>query len=158
MQRAGSDSVKIGNNFSADAAEPIEIEMGVADFERIEGPFNETKVAGKSFVALKKFEETANAAIAMRGEDTGHVGVEVGRGTVKADEGHGEADHGVAIECAEDLAAGLMGDDEGDVGFGFEFGFAPDFALDFDAAMEVGECGAFADLDVGGHGRVESLQ
>ena len=157
MKRTGSDSIKIRNDFAADAAESIEIEMSVADFERVKGPLNETKVAGKSFVSLEKFEEPADAAIAMRGQNTGHMGVEVGRGTVQADEGHGKADHGVAVEGAENLATGLMGDDKGDVGLGFKIGFAPDFTLDFDAAVEVGEGGAFADLDVGGHGEVDSL-
>jgi len=163
MERAGSDTVKIGNDLAADATETIEIEMGVAGFERIESPFDETHVAGEGFFALEKFEETADAAIAVGGDDGGHVRVEIGSEAVKADERHGEADHGVAVESAEDLTAGLVGDDEGDVGLGLEIGFAPDFALDFDAAVKVREGGAFADLDVGSHGRraekrVDSLQ
>jgi len=99
----------------------------------------------------------ADAAIAVVGEDAGHVGVEIGGAVADADEGHGEADHFVVIESAEDLAAGLVGDDEGDVGFGFEVGFGPDGALESDAAVEVWEGGEFANLDCGGHGRrVES--
>ena len=58
----------------------------------------------------------------------------------------------VAIEGAEDLAAGVIGDDESDVGFGVEFGFAPDLAGDLDAAVEFVERVEMADGDVGGHG------
>jgi hypothetical protein len=49
----------------------------------------------------------------------------------------------------------LVGDDEGGVGFGFEVGFIPDLLLEFDAAVEVGEGGAFADLNVRTHWKIE---
>jgi hypothetical protein len=80
------------------------------------------------------------------------VGVEIGNVVVEADDGFGEADEGVAIEGAEDLAAGVMRDDEGDVGFGVEVGVAPDLAGDLDAAVEFVEGVEVADDDVWGHG------
>jgi len=45
MERAGSDAVEIGDEGAGDGAEAIEIEIGVADFERVEGPFDEADVA-----------------------------------------------------------------------------------------------------------------
>lgn len=80
------------------------------------------------------------------------MGVEIGNVVVEADDGFGEADEGVAIEGAEDLAAGVMCDDEGDVGFGVEVGVAPDLAGDLDAAVEFVEGVEVADGDVWGHG------
>ena len=91
-------------------------------------------------------------AVAMGGENAGHVGVEIGSVAVEADEGFGEADESVSIEGAEDLAAGVVGDDEGDVGFGVEIGIAPDFLGDLDAAVEFVKGVEVADGDVGGHG------
>jgi hypothetical protein len=91
-------------------------------------------------------------AIAMGGENAGHVGVEVGSVVPETDEGFGEADKSVSIEGAEDLAAGVMGDDEGDVGFGVEIGIAPDLPGDLDAAVEFVKGVEVADGDVGGHG------
>ena len=160
MEGAGGDSIKIGDVGAGDGTEAIEIEMSVAGFEGIEGPFDESDVSREGFFALEEFEGAADFAIAVFGEDAGHVRVKIGRFIANADDGHGEADHGVSIEGTEDLAAGLIGDDEGDVGFGFEVGFAPDGALELDAAVEVWEGGAFADLDLSGHGEFadDSLQ
>ncbi len=152
VERAGGDSIEIGNELAGEGAETIEIEMSVASFERVEGPFDEANVAGEGFVALKEFEHAADAAIAMGGEDAGHVGMEIAGGAADACHGETEADHGIAIEGANDVAAGLVGDDESDVRFDLEVGFAPDGFLDLDATVEVVEESAFADGDGGGHG------
>ena len=111
--------------------------MGVARFERIEGPFDKANVARESFVALEEFQHAADAAIAVGRENAGHVGVQVA--SVTADGGHGEseADHGVAIERADDVTTGLIGDDKGDVGLDLKIGFTPDGFLNGDAAVEV---------------------
>ena len=152
MEWAGGDAVEIGNVASRDGAETIDIEVRVFGFERVEGPLDETNAAAKGVLALREFELAANTAIAVRGKNGGHVGVEVRGFVVQTDEGFGEADHVRAIESAEDLAAGVVGDDVGDVGFGVEFGVGPNFAGDLDAAVEVVEGVEVADGDVGGHG------
>jgi hypothetical protein len=143
---------------AGEGTEAIEIEMSVASFERVKGPFDEANVAGKSFVALDKFQHAADAAIAMGWENAGHVGMEVARVAANAGHGESEADHGVSIECADDVSARLIGNDKGDVGLDFKVGFAPDGFLDGDAAVEVVEGSAFADGEVGGHGAVISFK
>jgi hypothetical protein len=155
MERTGSDAVEIGNVFAADGAETVDVEVRVFGFEWVEGPFNEAEVAAEGVFALKKFEKTADAAIAMGGENAGHVGMEVRRGAMETDVGLGKADHEVAIESAQDLASGVIGDDEGDIGLGIDFGIAPDFTSDVDAALKVGKCVKRTDNDVGGHGFIE---
>jgi hypothetical protein len=151
VERAGGDAVEVRDVAAADGPEAIEIEMRVFCFERIEGPFDETDVAAEGVIALKEFEKTADVAVSMGGENAGHVGVKIGDVVAEADDGFGEADEGGAVEGAEDLAAGVMGDDEGDVGFGVEVGVAPDFAGDLDTAVEFVEGVEVADGDVG-HG------
>ncbi len=93
-----------------------------------------------------------------RWKSFGHVGVQVA--SVTADGGHGEseADHGVAIERADDVTTGLIGDDKGDVGLDLKIGFTPDGFLNGDAAVEVVEGGTFADGEVGGHDGVVSCK
>lgn len=113
--------------------------MGVFRFERIEGPLDEADIAAKGFFTLREFELAADAAVAMGWKNGGHVGMEIRRGIAEADVGFGETDHGVAVEGAEDLAAGVVGDDVGDVGFSVEVGIGPDFAGDLHATVEVGE-------------------
>ncbi len=73
VQRAGGHAVEIGIECARDGAQAIEIEMGVAGLQRIEGPFNMANAAMQRFVALEEFQQAANAAVAMRGEDAGHV-------------------------------------------------------------------------------------
>jgi len=147
MERAGGDAVEVGNVAARDGAESVEIEVGVFGFERVEGPLDEADVAPKGVFALHEFELAADAAIAVRWQDSGHVGVEVRCAVVEADVGFGETDHGVVFKGAEDLAAGVVGDDVGHVGFGVEFGVGPDFAGDLDAAVEVVEGVEEADGD-----------
>ncbi len=74
--------------------------------------------------------------------------VDVGRVVVEPDDAEREADHRVIIERADNLAAGLRSNDEGDVGLGLEVGLSPDFALDIDTAVEFFELLALADDDV----------
>jgi hypothetical protein len=150
MKRAGGDAIKIRNVPAGYAAEAIEIEMSIFGFERIKSPLDETNVAAESVFPLGEFELAADAAVAISRKNGSHVRVEVRSVIVKADVGLGEADHGVAVEGAEDLAAGVMRDDVGDVGFGVEVGVGPDVPGDLHAKFEFGDGVERADGD-GGH-------
>jgi len=119
MEGAGSNAVEVGDVSTDEGTETIEVEVGVAGFERVEGPFDQANVAGEGLFALEEFDGAADFTVTVFGEDAGHVGVEIRNFFANADEGHGEADHDGAVEGAEDLAAGLVGDDESGVGFGF---------------------------------------
>jgi len=152
VERAGGDAVETGDVAAADGAETIEIEMGVFGFEGIESPFDKTDAAAESVFALEEFELAADAAIAMGRENASHVGVEIRSVIVDANEGFGEADESVTIEGAEDLTAGLIGDDKGGGGLGFELGVAPNFAGELDATVEFVEGVEGADGDFAGHG------
>jgi len=149
VERAGGDAVEIGDVTAADSAETIQIEVRVFGFKRIEGPFDEADAAAERVFALEKLEETADTAIAMRGEHGGHVGVEVGGEAVEADDRFGEADEMVALESAEHLAARVMGNDKGGGRLDVEFWFAPDFAGDLDAKLEFVKGVEVAEVDVG---------
>ena len=149
VERAGGNAVEIGDVAAADGAETVEVEMRVFGFEGIEGPFDETDAAADGVFALEKLEETADTTVAIRGEHGGHVRVEIRSEAVEADNSFGEADELVSIEGAENLAAGVVGDDEGDVGLDVEFGLAPDFAGDIDAALEFVESVERTDGNVG---------
>src|SRR5258708_31341786 len=73
MQRARSNTVKIRDEFAANGAEAIEVEMSVPRFQGIKSPLNVRNSTVKCFVALKEFQQATNAAIAMRSQDASHV-------------------------------------------------------------------------------------
>jgi hypothetical protein len=82
--------------------------------------------------ALFEFEEAANAASRKFGHDAGHVGVQVGPALAarfEPGDGEEEADHAVAVEGAEDLAADLGGDDEEADGEQFDVARSPRFPV-----------------------------
>jgi hypothetical protein len=156
MERAGGDAVEIGDVIATDGAEPIEIEMSVLGFERIKSPFDEANAATEGVFALKELEETAHTAVTMGGEDTGHMRMEIRSALVEADESLGEADKSVSIESSENLAPGMMCDDEGNVGFCVQFAVTPDFTGDLDTELEFLESVERTDGDVSGHGKIIS--
>ena len=149
VKRTGGDAVEIGDVSAGEGAETIEIKVSVFGFDGVESPFNETDAATECVFALKKFEEAAYAAIAMGRQNRGHVGMEIGSVIVNTHESFGKADHGVGVEGAENLAAGMDGDDVSDVGLGVKLGVGPDFAGNGHAAVEFVESVEWADGDVG---------
>src|ERR1700722_11169951 len=77
MQRAAGDPVEIRQVGSGNGAEAIEIEVGIAKFERIESPADKANIPAERFVSLKEFQHSANAAVAIVGVDAGHVRVQI---------------------------------------------------------------------------------
>lgn len=149
VQRAGGNAVEIGDVAARNGAKAVEVEICVFGFEGIKGPLDKANAAAEGVFALRQLQLTTDAAITMGGENGGHVGVKVGRVVMKADEGFGEADHGVAIEGAKDLSTRVVGDDVSDVRLSVEFGVGPHFAGDLDATVKVGKGVKRADGDVG---------
>ena len=62
VQRAGGYAVKIRQKFAADGTETIEIEVGIAKFERIEGPTDDANIAAEGLFPLEEFDGAADAA------------------------------------------------------------------------------------------------
>ena len=96
-----------------DGAEAFDVEVGVLGFEGVEGPLDEVDAGGEGEFALAELEEAADAGVAVAVDDAHHLAVEKGPAAgFGAGDGDGEADHAVAVEGAEDLAADFGGDDE----------------------------------------------
>jgi hypothetical protein len=136
VKRARGDAVEIGNVAAADGAEAIDIEMSVFGFKRVEGPFDEANAAAESVFALEELKIAADATIAVGGKNAGHVRVEIGSLAVETDVGLGETHHGVAIEGAENLATGHVGDHVSSKRLGVEVVLTPNLAGNLNAAVE----------------------
>src|SRR2546429_7496382 len=77
MKRTGRDAVQIRMIFPANGAKPVQIEVRVAKFEGIKRPLNEPDSAAQGCRTLKKFQQAANATVAVFAVNTGHVRKEV---------------------------------------------------------------------------------
>ena len=74
-QTAGGDAVVVRKILANDGAQFFDIEIGVLEFERIEGPLDHVEAAGEGVFALGEFEHAACAGIAILGEHAQHVAV-----------------------------------------------------------------------------------
>ena len=79
--------------------------------------------------------------------------VEVGSIAAKADVSFREADHEIAVEGAQNLAAEMVSDDEGGVKLAVHLKIKKKFAGDMNEAVEFVEGVERADEDVAGHGK-----
>src|SRR5438309_3993560 len=129
MQRTGGDAIQVWQVASADCAQPIEIEMGVAHFEGIEGPFNQPNIATERFVTLKELQHAANAAVAIIGVDSGHMGVKIRRAVAQRRHSQRVSDEIAVVIGTEHLATSVRRNDEHGRGLNFEVLFAPYVAL-----------------------------
>src|SRR5216684_6072716 len=105
MQRAGRDPIQIGEIFSANRAEAVQIEVRIAKFERIERPLDEADATAQSFFSLKQFQLAANATVAIVGVDPGHVRVEVGHTILQTNQGERISDEALAIKRPKHLTS-----------------------------------------------------
>src|SRR5260370_15291647 len=136
MKRTGRDAVQIGMIFPADRAEPVQIEVRVANFEGIERPLHETDSAAQGFGALKELQHAANAAVAVFAAHTGHVGMQVGNAVTQANNRERVAHQTVAGKCAQHFPAGMRGHYKHRSRLDFQVGFSPNLALEIHATME----------------------
>src|SRR6266849_3378296 len=151
VQRACRDAIQIRQIASANDTQAVQVEVRIAQLERIKSPLNQPYPAAQSLLALEQFQHAAYAAVAVIGLHAGHVGMEVGHAIAKSDHCQGIAHQTAAIEHAEHLAAAVGRDDEHRGGFHFQVRFAPDFTLEVHTLMKLLELLAFADNDFRTH-------
>src|SRR5207248_11325134 len=105
MQMTGGRAVLVANIAADNGAEPFHIEVGVLDFERVEGPLDELDSAGDRVFALADLQASSHAQIPVFGKHAQHVTVQVITGAgFDARDGETERDHSAAVVCAESLA------------------------------------------------------
>jgi hypothetical protein len=137
--------------FPANGAKPVQIEVRVAKFEGIKRPLNEPDSAAQSFFALKKFQQAANATVAVFAVHTGHVRMEVRQAVPQANDRERVAHQAVAVESPQYFTAGMRGDHKHGSRLDFQVGFSPNLALEIHATMEVIETLALPNDDLLAH-------
>ena len=79
-----------------DGAELFKVEIGVLDFQRIEGPLDQFDTAGERVFALQEFQATPQTTIAMILADRQHVRVQINVAAARARDRERETNHDIA--------------------------------------------------------------
>src|SRR6202171_993167 len=151
VKRTSRNVVQIRMIFPADSAKPVQIKVCVANFKGIERPLNEPDFAAQGFGALKEFQHSANAPVAVFAVHPGHVGMQVRNAVTKPNDRERVSHQAFAIESAKHLAAGMRGDDKHGSRLDFQVGFSPNLALELHATMEFIETFALPSDDLLAH-------
>jgi hypothetical protein len=157
LQRGGGRAIEVGLVAPYYDAETADVQVGVPDFQGIEGPLHEIEATGDGVVALGELETTADAEVAILRKDGEHVRVEVGFAVAVARQGHGEAYDGVSVEGSKNLTADPLRDHEDASWDDVAIAVTPDFELEDDTALKVLEAGEGLDVDSSLGGGVHDL-
>src|ERR1700722_5443328 len=151
MEGTGGNAIEVWFEGACDAAEAVQVEVGISQFERIEGPLDEADIARKSLFALEELEPSADATVAVVVVDASVMRMDEDDAVAVTDDAERVADEAIAVEGAENLAARFRGDEEPRDGLDFEVFLAPDFTLERNARFKLGESCAFAYDDAVAH-------
>ena len=89
-------------------AQPLDVEEGVLEFQRIEGPFDQRRCRAPGRPRAGAVSGGGRRRVAILGQHAQHVAVQVGPAAgLDAGDGEAEADHALAVVGAEDVAADL---------------------------------------------------
>src|SRR5258708_39585087 len=103
--------------------------MGVADLQRVEGPFHQIEAPGYGVVALGELETAADAGVAVLGQNGQHVRVEVRLAVAIARQRHGETNQVITGKRSYDLAADALRHHKDTAGDGSAVPLSPHFDL-----------------------------
>src|SRR5271167_3784321 len=130
-----------------DSAEAFEIEIGVLDLQRIEGPLQQLVTLCDSVFALEQLNAPAEAPVSVPSFDRQHVRVQIGMSTANARNRKREAHEHFALPCADNLTANLRRQRENTEWHQFVISEPPHFLLQRDACAEFFQFGAVTQLD-----------
>src|SRR5260370_3590512 len=151
VKRAGRNAIQIRLIFPANGAQPVQIEMRVAQLQGIKRPLNETDSAAQGLLALKEFKHAAHAAVAVFAVHPRHVGMQVSYAAPQARNRERKAHQAITVECPQRLTACMRGDHKQGRWLDFQIGFSPNRALQVDTMVEVIEALAFPDDNLPAH-------
>src|ERR1700687_4085596 len=129
MQRACRYPVEIWKDAPANGSQPVEVEVRIARFQRVKGPFNQPDSAAKRFFPLKELEHSTYSLIAILLEHAGHVRVQERRAISHAGDGQRVPRKLRTGKCAEDLTTGMRGDYKHRRRFNLQILLAPNLFL-----------------------------
>src|SRR5712692_365578 len=149
VQRAGGDAITIRQVPSHNRAQALQIEVGVFQLQRVEGPFHKLHATLEGVLPLEELQLPPDAAIAMRLQHGRHVRMQIWSGVAHPGQGHREPDQLPARERPQHLPASLRRDDEQRQWHAVNIRPTPNAPLQLEAALKLGQTVAVAHLDFG---------
>src|SRR5215467_3245433 len=137
VQGAAGDPVKVRQIAPGNRAQPVQIEVRIAHLKRIERPLDQTDPAAQGLFPLKELEHSADAAVAIPSNHTGHVGVQIHGAFPQTGHGERKAHQTVTVKRAQYLPAGVLGHHKNRVRHDFQISFAPNLALQGHASAKL---------------------
>lgn len=145
MQRTGGNAVRVGEIAARDGPEAHEVKVSVLGDQGIESPLDQLDAARQCVFALKSLEAAADAAIPVRAEHGGHVGVQERFAVAPSGDGQREADQFPVVKRPDNLAARFRGHHKQRNGHDVHVRRFPHLSFDLDAGFEFGDPVAGAD-------------
>src|SRR5215472_10889093 len=97
---------------SRDGPETHQVQMGILDLERIEGPLHQVKASLQRVIALSQLHAAPQSVIAPGILHRQHVGVQVSATGTRPGNRESKTDQIRAVESSNDLTADLLADDK----------------------------------------------
>ena len=110
--------------------------MRVLNFEWIEGPFQQIDAVLDRVVTLGQLQPPTESVVAVAVANGEHVRMKIWMSGAAAGNGEGKTDQLAAIECADNLPANLLADNEHPQRNQVNIVKIPDFFLQRDAVLE----------------------
>src|SRR5712692_460186 len=149
VQRAGGDAITIRQVPSHNRAQALQIEVGVFQLQRVEGPFHKLHATLEGVLPLEELQLPPDAAIAMRLQHGRHVRMQVWSGVAHPRQGHREPDQLPARERPQHLPASLRRDHKQRQWHAVNIRPTPNAPLQLEAPLKLGQAVAVAHLDFG---------
>jgi hypothetical protein len=127
--------------FSGDDAELGEVEVGVHRLQRIVGPLDQVEAHRHRSIALHQLQRPAQTGAAIAVDDPRHVRPLRRLAVLDAGQRVDEADHALAVECADQDAAAVHRHGEDRHRHDIVIAGTPDLPLELDDLGELFESG-----------------
>src|SRR5215469_6253483 len=135
VKRATGASVNVRQIFANDCTQTHNVEMRIAELERVKCPFDHVMAARQSVISLRKLQLSADAAILVLRQHRSHVGMNVTFSVSLRHESEDEADSTFPVKRPNHLASSTERHYKHAVRHCLQIGESPNPSLQIDADL-----------------------
>src|SRR5580692_699972 len=151
MQRTAREPIKIREILPRNRPQPVQIKMSISRLQRIKRPNNQTNSPPQRLFALKKFQSSPYASVAILRKHTRHVRMQKHESIRKSHNRQREPNHPLAVERPQHLPPGLRCHHKQSSRLDLNILFRPNFLLQRHAPVKFRNAFAFSNSDRPAH-------